>query len=137
VGRLGGTLACYNLYKAGDGRWLAVGALEPKFWAALCSRLGCKELIPLLYGDSDAQDRSKARLSEIFRTKSAEAWFEELRSDDCCVTPVRWVGEVAREQNEPTLDPSPELGQHTSQVLAESGLEESTIDELRREGAIA
>jgi crotonobetainyl-CoA:carnitine CoA-transferase CaiB-like acyl-CoA transferase len=44
---------------------------------------------------------------------------------------------VAREKNEPTFDASPELGQHTRQVLAESGLEESTIDELRREGAIA
>jgi alpha-methylacyl-CoA racemase len=137
VGRLGGSLACYNLYQAGDGRWLAVGALEPKFWAALCTRLGCTELIPLLYGDSEAQDRSKARLSEIFRTKSAEAWFEELRSDDCCVTPVRWVGEVARETVQPPLDPSPELGQHTGQVLVESGLPESSIDELRREGAIA
>jgi alpha-methylacyl-CoA racemase len=137
VGRLGGSLACYNLYQAGDGRWLAVGALEPKFWSALCTRLGCTELIPLLYGDDEAQRRSKARLSEVFKTKPAEAWFEELRSEDCCVTPVRTVGEVSGENPQPPLAPPPELGQHTRQVLAESGLAESAIDDLLREGAVA
>ena len=39
---LSGRYACYNLYQAADARWLAVGALEPKFWAELCRRLGAR-----------------------------------------------------------------------------------------------
>ena len=39
---LSGRYACYQTYRAADGRWLAVGALEPKFWALLCEKLGRK-----------------------------------------------------------------------------------------------
>ena len=42
---LSGRFACYHTYRAADGRWLAVGALEPKFWAALCGKLGRPDLI--------------------------------------------------------------------------------------------
>jgi acetyl-CoA C-acetyltransferase len=44
-GLLTGRYACYRVYQAGDGRWLAVGALEPKFWKALCQALGCDQFI--------------------------------------------------------------------------------------------
>ena len=94
-GRLNGRYACYNLYQAADGRWLAVGALEPKFWAELCRKLGCEELIVRQY--EEPQDALKARVAEIFRTRTTSEWFEVLRSSDCCVTPVRTIGEVAEE----------------------------------------
>ena len=41
---LSGGLPCYNVYATGDGRYMAVGALEPKFWHALCDALGCPDL---------------------------------------------------------------------------------------------
>ncbi len=41
-----GRYACYDTYQAGDGGWLAVGAIEPRFFANLCRLLGCEEWVP-------------------------------------------------------------------------------------------
>lgn len=119
---LSGRYACYNIYEASGGRWLAVGALERKFWVELCCRLGCEDLIPNQF-DDDAQAHAKARLASIFRGKSAEEWFRELRSlsPDSCVTPVRTVGEVARELDRNEGPPAPALGEHTREILARLG----------------
>src|SRR5262249_56087665 len=45
-GALDGGLPSYGLYRTGDGRWLAVAALGPKFFGALCERLGLRALPP-------------------------------------------------------------------------------------------
>jgi alpha-methylacyl-CoA racemase len=115
---LSGRYACYNLYEAGDGRWLAVGALEPKFWAELCRRLGCGELTGAQF-DEARQDDMKARLASIFRNNDAASWFASLREGDCCVTPVRSVGEVAEELPLEDLPPAPALGEHNGEILAQ------------------
>jgi crotonobetainyl-CoA:carnitine CoA-transferase CaiB-like acyl-CoA transferase len=112
---LSGRYACYNLYQAADGRWLAVGALEPKFWTELCTKLGCSELITRQF--EEPQDEVKARIGAIFRRKSAQEWFEQLRETDCCVTPVRTVSEVAAELPPRDGPPPPTLGQHTNEIL--------------------
>ncbi len=44
TGMLDGGLPCYNVYRTQDGRYMAVGALERKFWETLCDILGCPEL---------------------------------------------------------------------------------------------
>jgi crotonobetainyl-CoA:carnitine CoA-transferase CaiB-like acyl-CoA transferase len=132
---LSGRYACYNLYQAGDGRWLAVGALEPKFWAELCRRLGCDELIARQF--VEPQDEVKTQVAAIFRTKPAQEWFEQLRDTDCCVTLVRTVSEVAAELPDRGGPAPPLLGEHTREVLLRSGLPTAAIDELRREGVIA
>jgi crotonobetainyl-CoA:carnitine CoA-transferase CaiB-like acyl-CoA transferase len=117
---LSGRYACYNLYQAADGRWLAVGALEPKFWTELCTQLGCPELITRQF--EEPQDEVKTRIAAIFRTKSAHDWFEQLRETDCCVTPVRKVSEVAAEMPPRDGPPPPTLGQHTNEILTKYGL---------------
>jgi len=132
---LSGRLACYNIYRAGDGRWLAVGALEPKFWAELCRRMGCEDLIPRQF--EDAQEPVKSRIAAIFATKPARDWFEQLRDSDCCVTPVRTVSEVATEIPQPAAAPPPQLGEHTNEVLARTGLSHAEIEDLRHHGVIA
>jgi len=116
---LSGRYACYNLYQAADGRWLAVGALEPKFWVELCTQLGCPELIARQF--EEPQDEVKARIEAMFRTKSAQQWFEQLRETDCCVTPVRTVSEVAAEMPPDDGPPPPTLGQHTEEILKRCG----------------
>ena len=115
---LSGRYACYNIYECQDGRWVAVGALEPKFWNTLCSRLGCEDLIPLQFED-DRQAEVKGRLREVFGTRGSEAWFQILRDFDCCVTPVRRISEVAAEMAPAAgvnLAP-PKLGEHTGEIL--------------------
>jgi len=132
---LSGRYACYNIYEAADERWVAVGALEPKFWAELCRRLDCEDFIPRQF--EDAQDEVKSRLAIIFRTKPAQEWFDQLRDSDCCVTPVRTVGEVAAELQDRDCPPPPALGEHTFEVLRRAGLSPTELEELKRQGVIA
>ena len=123
---LTGRYACYHVYAAQDGRWLAVGALESKFWAELCRQLACPELIPLQF-DEASQPRLKARLTEIFSTRDAQDWFSELRAHDCCVTLVRQLAEVAAAFPRPSdARPVPALGEHSTELLAKY-----TVDKCR------
>lgn len=131
---LSGRYACYSLYQAADARWLAVGALETKFWTELCRRLGAEELIARQF--EDPQDGVKERMADIFRTKAATAWFDELRGSDCCVTLVRTVGEVAAELPDRAGPPPPALGEHTGQVLIRCGISAAEIEDLKGEGVI-
>ena len=130
---LTGRYACYHLYEARDGRWLAVGALETKFWAELCRRLGCEELIALQFDDSRQAD-VKSRLAAIFKTQDAEAWFEQLRAHDCCVTPVRTVEDL---EAPAVVGRPPGIGEHTRELLRLAGYSDERVDELKAMGAIA
>lgn len=130
---LSGRYACYNLYQTAGARWLAVGALEPKFWAALCRRIAAEDLIPRQF--EEPQTAVKERMASIFRTKPASVWLEELRDTDCCVTLVRTVSEVAA--GLPDLEAAPPaLGEHTRQVFARCGLSIAEIEALERQGVI-
>ena len=131
---LSGRYACYNLYQAADGRWLAVGALEPKFWAELCRRLGCEELIARQF--EEPQDSVKAQVASIFRTRAARDWFDELRDSDCCVTLVRTVSEVAAELPGRDGAPPPALGQHTREVLGRCGVSAAELEDFEHQGVI-
>jgi alpha-methylacyl-CoA racemase len=119
---LSGRYACYSLYQSADGRWLAVGALEPKFWGELCRRLGAHDLVARQF--EDPPDVVKDRIASIFRTKSAEDWLDELRDTDCCVTLVRSISEVATEMSDPAGPPPPALGEHTRDILNRYGIRE-------------
>jgi crotonobetainyl-CoA:carnitine CoA-transferase CaiB-like acyl-CoA transferase len=92
---LTGRYACYQTYRARDGRWLAAGALEPKFWAALCGKLGCPEFIPDQFAEGERQAEIIQSLRNTFRTKPAAEWIELFDGADVCVTLVRNVAEVA------------------------------------------
>jgi crotonobetainyl-CoA:carnitine CoA-transferase CaiB-like acyl-CoA transferase len=94
---LTGRYACYHLYQAADGRWVAVGALEQKFWANLCRALGCEQFIPDQFTEGPRRQEIIDALAAIFRTRTAEEWFDRLQNCDACVTPVRSVAEVVRE----------------------------------------
>jgi len=94
-GVLTGRYACYRVYEAADGRYVAVGALEAKFWQALCRALGCEQFIADQFAEDPRREEIIAELARIFRTRTAEDWFRLLRPADCCVTPVRNVAEVA------------------------------------------
>ena len=131
---LTGRYACYHVYETAGGRWIAAGALEPKFWQALCSALGCEQFIPDQFAEGPRREEIVAELARIFRTRTAEEWFEILRPVDACVTPVRNVAEVAahfrlrpgesavvpRLRDTPGRlgGPPPRLGEHTREVLS-------------------
>ncbi len=131
---LSGRYACYNVYEAKDGRWLAVGALEGKFWANLCKQLDCMDLIHLQFDDA-RQPELKARLTKIFATQDGDTWFHQLRQIDCCVTPVRTIAEVYQPSHDKPRPPK--IGEHTAELLAKFAYSEDDIQRLKSIGAIA
>lgn len=92
-GLFAGRYACYNVYRAADGKALAVAALEPKFFVVLCEALERPGLATLQY-DAAAQVELKVALSEIFAQRPQAAWVELLGDKDACVTPVLEIEEV-------------------------------------------
>lgn len=93
-GVLTGRYACYDVYEAADGRWLAVGAIEPRFFANLCRALGHERWVERQY-DDDVQDDIRADLRAAFLTRDRDAWVDELGPADCCVSPVLGIDELA------------------------------------------
>lgn len=93
---LTGKYACYDLYEARDGGWLAVGAIEGVFFANLCKALGCEELAPFQY-DDDRQAEIRSTFRAVFATKDRDEWVSLLSAADTCVSPVLSIEEVARD----------------------------------------
>jgi alpha-methylacyl-CoA racemase len=90
---LSGRYACYATYTCADGKWVAVGAIEAKFFANLCVALGCRELAERQYDDA-AQAEIRAALAAAFATRTRDEWIETLAGADTCVAPVLAVAEV-------------------------------------------
>ena len=165
VAPLGQGLACYRVYGTKDDRYLAVGALEPKFWEALCVALDVPDLIVRQFEPPGGQREVAARLGSVFASAARDEWVERLSGLDVCVSPVNTLGEaladpqvrhrgmVAEVDGSPVgpgpapkvlgsgLGPAgrrigaPGLGEHTDEVLSDAGLTRAEIDALRAAGA--
>lgn len=81
-----GGLPCYRLYPTRDQRYIAVAALEEKYWEALCHFLGKPELIP--YGRTLGDPYPHQVLEEVFRQHTWAEWREKLANTAFCVSPV-------------------------------------------------
>lgn len=83
----------YEVYETADGRHMAVGALEPKFYAALLETLGI-DPAEMPQHDRPRWPQFKQRLAEIFRTRTRAQWTELFESVQACTTPVLGLGEA-------------------------------------------
>jgi alpha-methylacyl-CoA racemase len=91
---LSGHYACYEVYRCADDNWVAVAAIETKFWANLCRALGIDSLVESQY-DDNAQAATRAALASAFLTKSRDEWVALLGPNDTCVSPVLTATEAA------------------------------------------
>ena len=92
---LDGGAPFYRCYTCADGRYVAVGALEPQFYAALISGLGLTpEAAPQF--DLAGWPGLHARFEAIFATRDRDDWAERFADTDACVTPVLTGAEAAR-----------------------------------------
>jgi crotonobetainyl-CoA:carnitine CoA-transferase CaiB-like acyl-CoA transferase len=166
AGLLAHRYACYNTYETRDGRYLAVGCVETRFWENLCRFLDLPELIPLQYDETQREDII-TRLRHVFKSKTLDAWEEAIEGHDICCEAVRTLDEAIRSPlfearnmlaafdaadgrsllttgipiklsaTPGELRSSPvAFGEHTTAVLAELGYAEEAIDDLRHQGAI-
>ena len=163
---LTGRYACYDVYPTADGRWLAVGAIEPAFWANLCRLVGLERWIDHQTDDT-VQDAIRADLRAVFRTRTRDEWVALLADADTCVAPVLDIAEVAADPQvaargavveavHPQRPPFRQLGPllagtprrdryelpdvtttDTTALLAEAGVPGDEIEALLAEGVIA
>jgi alpha-methylacyl-CoA racemase len=143
---LSGDFAGYTVYRCRDGRELAVGALEPKFWEALCRGLGADDLVDRHWEEGERGREVRARLEALFASRDRDEWLRVLEPLDACVEPVLTPAEAAGDAQARALlvdqpdgaggtlravapfagsglgtapvRPAPRLGQHTAEVLA-------------------
>ena len=96
---LNGALPCYNLYATQDGRTLAVGALEYKFWKLACDVFGRPDWAEQhwqrgLMPNTPASDRLKADVAQLVASQPLAVWADRFEPSDCCVTPVLTLAEA-------------------------------------------
>ena len=161
---LDGAAPFYRTYRCADGRHVAVGCLEPQFYAELLRVLQLAD-DPLFVDqyDAGAWPAMSARLEQLFAERPRDEWAAVFDGQGACVTPVLSLTEApAHPQNAvretyyvdergaiqpgpaprflgtPSARPrlAPRIGADTNDVLAEAGFEAGEIDALRAEGAV-
>lgn len=84
----------YDVYQTRDGKYVAIGAIEPKFYAELLERLGLVgEPLPAQY-DRAGWPRLRARFGEVFATKTRDEWCALFEGSDACFAPVLTFSEA-------------------------------------------
>lgn len=164
--KLSGGQPCYGLYRTRDGRHLAVGALERKFWDRFCEVLGREDLKPRhLPAEATEREALRADLAEIIGSQPLAFWQRRFAGTGCCVTPVQRLHEAlddphfrargmvveagdggARQLACPVKmtgyrfelrHMAPQPGEHSDEVLGELGYDAGQREALRAQGVIA
>lgn len=85
---LDGGRAYYNVYETKDGRYLAVGAVEPKFWSAFCNIINREDLIERQEAPLQEQRQMQQEVQGIIKTKTLAEWTDIFEPIDACVSPI-------------------------------------------------
>lgn len=151
----------YRCYRCADGEYVAVGALEPKFWKELVGCLGRDPAeVPSPY-DPERRSECADWLSGIFASRTRDAWAELFTGTDACVVPVLSLTEseqhphnVARQsfaqvsgasvsaptprmsQTPANISATGRIGADTAAVLTDLGYDRTEQDQLRAAGVI-
>ncbi|MBW2237048.1 MAG: CoA transferase [Deltaproteobacteria bacterium] len=153
----------YDVFETRDGEYVSIGSIEPQFYAELLRLTGLEgEDLPRQM-DRQKWSEAKARLQEVFQSKTRAEWCEIMEGSDVCFGPVLSLSEayehphnVARgtfievaghkqpgpaprfSRTQPEVArPAAHPGQHTDEALAEWGIENDEIGRLRDAKAIA
>ena len=84
----------YDVYETADGKHVAVGAIEPQFHAELVRLTGLDYPADLNHLDPSVWPATKARLAQIFKTRTREQWCDLMEGSDACFAPVLGLGEA-------------------------------------------
>jgi alpha-methylacyl-CoA racemase len=152
----------YDVYETSDGKHVAIGSIEAKFYAELLRLTGLKgEELPS-QNDRSAWPKLKERVAAIFRTKTRDEWCKLMEGSEVCFAPVLSMEEAPKHphnrhrgtfvEHEGVLQPGPaprfertpssiqrspaSPGQHTEEALSDWGFSASEVEKLRVAGAI-
>ncbi len=84
----------YRSYRCADNRWFCVGAVEPKFYAAMLACLDLSEVDPSRQFDRAEWSGLLARMEERFRTRTRDEWTAIFADAEACGTPVLELDEL-------------------------------------------
>jgi alpha-methylacyl-CoA racemase len=153
----------YETYETADGEHMAVGALEPQFYAELLARLGLDPSTLPRQMDRASWPAMKLRFAAVFKQKTREQWCEVFEGSDACVAPVLGLREATEHphmrsrqsfveiagvvqpapaprfsRSQPALPAPPShAGQDTDRTLRAWGLSAEEVARLREQEAIA
>ncbi|MBZ0131523.1 MAG: CoA transferase [Rhodocyclaceae bacterium] len=159
---LSGGVPCYGVYATADGRYMAVGALEWKFWELLCDTLGRPDLKPFHLAFGEKGEKARAELAAVFASQPQRHWIAKFDDVDCCVTPVLTINEaldneqlqargmIVEADGLPQFAPpyklsdyafsvdrsAPAAGQDGEDILREAGYDSAAVAALRAQGII-
>lgn len=91
---LAGGKACYGVYETADGRYLSVGAIEPKFWRVFCESIERSDLIPLLDAPHEQQVELRKEVQQEISKKTLAEWNMIFDDVDACVAPLLTLDEM-------------------------------------------
>ncbi|GLY49531.1 CaiB/BaiF CoA-transferase family protein [Lentzea sp. NBRC 102530] len=157
---LDGGVPFYDVYEAADGRYVAIGALEEKFYADLVRVLGLQDAPSR--NDPANWPELRERIAAAVKTRPRDEWADLARDTDACLAPVLTPAEAANHPYNaarntfvdvsgsshpapaPRFDRTPaaiptapvSTGTNTDEVLADMGVADERIMELRRSGVI-
>jgi crotonobetainyl-CoA:carnitine CoA-transferase CaiB-like acyl-CoA transferase len=86
----------YDVYETADARYVAVAAIEPQFYRALCTALGREDLHHAQWS-LETRERTRAEFAAAFRSNTRDAWVEHFRDVDTCFSPVNSIGDAVRD----------------------------------------
>ena len=156
----------YDTYTCADGRWVAMGTVEERFFLVALDVLGfpADDALRLAHKDRSLWPRLRDALSAVFSTRTRDEWAAAFRDHDACVTPVLDLDEATRHEQAaardayqpmpgfevlqpavsprfsrsrtPVPSPPPSVGQHTDEVLDELGYASGRVASLRAAGVV-
>jgi alpha-methylacyl-CoA racemase len=161
--QLDGGAPNYSVYETADHEYMAVGALEPKFYGELLDKLGLRAGDLPSPADRERWPELREWLAAVFRTRTRAEWTEAFEGSDACVAPVLRPSEAVTHPHNRARDtfvpvggspqpapaprfsrtppappgPPPTPGQHTDEVLTASGFDPREVAALRAAGAVA
>ena len=160
---LSGAYPFYNVYETGDGKFMTLGALEPKFWANFCSKVGREDLAARQFDAGERRENLFEEVRKVFKSRSQADWIDLMLDADCCCEPVLSMSEAfghaqtkAREmlrksssitdqlgfsyklsETPPREEsPAPALGEHTAELLTALGITAEERGQLIKSGVI-
>ncbi|MEN6465781.1 MAG: CaiB/BaiF CoA-transferase family protein [Syntrophaceae bacterium] len=162
---LTGGMPCYGIYECADKKYVALGAIEEKFWKRFCEAIESPDLLPLQY--SLDGNTVKKEMAAVFRTRTRDEWMAVAAGRDFCLTPVLEIDQIENdphlrdrcifiEQSHPVYGTTkgigppikfsetaaasawaaPLLGEDTIAILRELGYDENRIEGLLQSGTV-
>nr|WP_240527430.1 CaiB/BaiF CoA-transferase family protein [Bacillus pseudomycoides] len=144
---LSGKIVCYSLYETSDERFVALGAVEQKFWHSFCEAVGRVEWGDKQYELTQDGQIIYEKMKALFASKPLAYWTKFAMEVDCCLAPVLETNELSSSPftrhlvNEKgyvfthtshTFANPPKLGEHTEEVLQKLGLSQLEIERLEQ-----